>query len=164
MGRFFLIAVVEVDDCAWRDLIRVHQLLYTSFRSSTQVVERGPCIYPERRSSQRSRGAKLLHLSWEMRAGRATRVSRAGLARLISWRMNSARVDCVSSPRAWLKTHTRPERLRLLQKALTCSRINPRVASCCTRVTARAIREQRMYRHQLNRKSAPLHLKGFART
>src|SRR5271155_4182634 len=29
---------------------RVHQLLYTSFRSSTQVVERGPCIYPERRS------------------------------------------------------------------------------------------------------------------
>jgi hypothetical protein len=96
VGRFFLIAVVEVDDCAWRDLIRVHQLLYTSFRSSTQVVERGPCIYPERRSSQRSRGAKLLHLSWEMRAGRATRVSRAGLARLISWRMNSARVDCSS--------------------------------------------------------------------
>ena len=60
--------------------------------SSAALYLSGAALEP-----QRSRGAKLLHLSWEMRAGRATRVSRAGLARLISWRMRiSARVDCCS--------------------------------------------------------------------
>ena len=66
---------------------------YISFH--TQASDRAPgrrarplCLSGAALEPQRSRGAKLLHLSWEMRAGRATRVSRAGLARLISWHMN----------------------------------------------------------------------------
>jgi hypothetical protein len=61
----------------------------------TRASDRAPgrrarplCLSGAALEPQRSRGAKLLHLSWEMRVGRATRVSRAGLARLISWRMN----------------------------------------------------------------------------
>ena len=55
---------------------RVHQLLYTSFRSSTRSSSSAPCVYSEPRSTlgdlvKRS----CCTFSWEMRAGRATRES-----------------------------------------------------------------------------------------
>jgi hypothetical protein len=112
---------------------------YISFH--TQASDRAPgrrarplCLSGAALEPQRSRGAKLLHFSWEMRAGRVTRVSRAGLARLISWRMNT------------------PESTNLRSNQLTgCVLLH----EGCGKSYSRA---EHLYRHQLNRKSAPLHL------
>jgi hypothetical protein len=153
---------------------------YISFH--TQASDRAPgrrarplCLSGAALEPQRSRGAKLLHLSWEMRAGRATRVSRAGLARLISWRMNEfstsrlqrrrrlckrvADGPCIATPpnpHASGEAATTPESTNLRSNQPTgCVLLHEGCGKSYSR-------SEHLYRHQLNRKSAPLHLPACA--
>ena len=77
MGRFFLIAVVEIDDCAWRARAQMPDLMadcragamaeYISFyiQASDRAAGRRArplCLFGAALEPQRSREAKLLHL------------------------------------------------------------------------------------------------------
>jgi hypothetical protein len=154
---------------------------YISFH--TQASDRAPgrrarplCLSGAALEPQRSRGAKLLHLSWEMRAGRATRVSRAGLVRLISWRMNEfsanrlqrrrlyKRVVClVSTGLACITAFQNPHASG--EAAITPESINLRSNQPTDYVLLYGksySRAEYLYRYQLNRKSASLYLPMYA--
>ena len=143
---------------------RVHQLLYTSFRSSTRSSSSAPCVYSEPRSTLSDLVKRsCCTFSWEMRAGRATRES-CGPCEVnqLAHERIQREVDCsggddvkrvvrlVSTglPDWSLHSRTSKPTTRLERLRLTPESTNLRLEStdglrsCCTKVAARAIREQ----------------------